>query len=89
MKPKILYSICLTQKNTVFWFSKNLWMSFLAGFTTSLNEIDYDTYPINLCLEGLQHGVRISATSRIDMAKNAFIGALIQFTNMSNVAEMN
>ena len=87
-----------TEEDTLFHFAnskehgilvfQNLWMSFLAGFTTSLNEIDYDTYPINLCLEGLQHGVRISATSRIDMAKNAFIGALIQFTNMSNIAEM-
>lgn len=86
-KEDTLFHVANSKEHGILVF-QNLWMSFLASFTTSFEETDYDTYPINLCLEGLQHGVRISATSRIDMAKNAFVGALIQSTNMSNIAEM-
>ncbi|OBA24988.1 DUF1981-domain-containing protein [Hanseniaspora valbyensis NRRL Y-1626] len=62
-------------------------MSFLASFTTPFNEND-DEYPISLCLEGLQHGIRISSYFGIEMARTSFVGALIQFTNLSNVAEL-
>lgn len=86
-KEDTLFHVANSKEHGILVF-QNLWMSFLASFTTSFAETDYDTYPINLCLEGLQHGVRISATSRIEMAKNAFVGALIQSTNMSNIAEM-
>ena len=66
---------------------QTLWMSFLASFTTPFNEND-DDYPISLCLEGLQHGIRISSYFGIEMARTSFVGALIQFTNLSNVAEL-
>ncbi|OBA28500.1 Sec7-domain-containing protein, partial [Hanseniaspora valbyensis NRRL Y-1626] len=66
---------------------QTLWMSFLASFTTPFNEND-DEYPISLCLEGLQHGIRISSYFGIEMARTSFVGALIQFTNLSNVAEL-
>lgn len=66
---------------------QTLWMSFLASFTTPFNE-NNDDYPVGLCLEGLQHGIRIASYFGIEMARTSFVGALIQFTNLSNVAEL-
>ncbi|XBW36254.1 hypothetical protein QEN19_001846 [Hanseniaspora menglaensis] len=66
---------------------QTLWMSFLASFTTPFNENE-DEYPVSLCLEGLQHGIRISSYFGNEMARSSFVGALIQFTNLTNVAEL-
>lgn len=64
-----------------------LWMSFLAALTTPFKgEDDEDT--VATCLEGLKLAISIACIFELDYAKTSFIGALVQFSNLSNVKEM-
>jgi brefeldin A-inhibited guanine nucleotide-exchange protein len=65
----------------------NLWMSFLAALTTPFKDED-DEETIATCLEGLKLAISISCIFELDYAKTSFIGALVQFSNLSNVKEL-
>ncbi|KAL6945231.1 hypothetical protein ACO0QE_002680 [Hanseniaspora vineae] len=66
---------------------ETLWMSFLASLTSPFRDND-DPFVVNLCLQGLQFSVRISATFGIEMARTSFVGAFIQFCNITNAQEL-
>lgn len=64
-----------------------MWMSILAGLTPPFKEYDEEDVT-KLCLEGIKLSIRISCMFDIDDARVAFIGALVQFQNLNNYAEM-
>lgn len=65
----------------------NLWMSFLAALTTPFKaEDDEDT--VAVCLDGLKLAISICCTFELDYARTSFIGALVQFSSLSNVKEL-
>lgn len=64
-----------------------LWMSFLAALTAPFKDIDDDD-TIKNCLEGLKLSINIAASFDLDYARTSFIGALIQFANLSNLREI-
>ncbi|KAG7192263.1 guanine nucleotide exchange protein for ADP-robosylation factor [Scheffersomyces spartinae] len=64
-----------------------MWMSVLAGLTPPFKEYDEEDVT-KLCLEGIKLSIRISCMFDIDDARVAFIGALVQFQNLNNYAEM-
>ncbi|KAL6941473.1 hypothetical protein ACO0RG_002604 [Hanseniaspora osmophila] len=66
---------------------ETLWMSFLASLTSPFKDND-DSFVVDLCLQGLQFSVRISATFGIEMARTSFVGAFIQFCNITNAQEL-
>lgn len=64
-----------------------LWMSFLAALTAPFKDID-DEENVKTCLEGLKLSISIAASFGLDYARTSFIGALIQFANLSNLKEI-
>lgn len=64
-----------------------LWMSFLAVLTSLLKSED-DEDAVASCLEGLKLAISISSIFDLEDARTSFIGALVQFTNLTNVKEM-
>lgn len=64
-----------------------LWMSFLAALTAPFKDID-DDETTKTCLEGLKLSINIAASFGLDYARTSFIGALIQFANLSNLKEI-
>ncbi|KAI5949000.1 SEC7 [Candida theae] len=64
-----------------------LWMSILAGLTPPFKEYDDDVVT-RACLEGIKLSIRIACMFDLDYARASFIGALVQFQNLSNFEEM-
>ncbi|CAD1811108.1 Protein transport protein SEC7 [Candida parapsilosis] len=64
-----------------------LWMSILAGLTPPFKEYDDDVVT-KACLEGIKLSIRIACMFDLDYARASFIGALVQFQNLSNFEEM-
>ncbi|KAG5422239.1 SEC7 [Candida metapsilosis] len=64
-----------------------LWMSILAGLTPPFKEYD-DEVVTKACLEGIKLSIRIACMFDLDYARASFIGALVQFQNLSNFEEM-
>ncbi|ODQ80015.1 hypothetical protein BABINDRAFT_167115 [Babjeviella inositovora NRRL Y-12698] len=64
-----------------------LWMSLLAGLTPPFKEYD-DEDTTRRCLEGIKLAIKIAGMFELDYARTSFIGALVQFANLSNIEEM-
>ncbi|KAK6202334.1 guanine nucleotide exchange protein for ADP-robosylation factor [Scheffersomyces amazonensis] len=64
-----------------------LWMSILAALTPPFKEYDEDDVT-QICLEGIKLSIRIASLFNLDYARGSFIGALIQFANLSTYEEM-
>lgn len=64
-----------------------LWMSFLAALTSPFKELD-DDETINTCLEGLKLSIGIASVFELDYARTSFVGALVQFANVSNYNDL-
>ncbi|KAH3683136.1 hypothetical protein WICPIJ_005879 [Wickerhamomyces pijperi] len=86
-----------SRKNDVFYSAthidhvKNifdtLWMSFLAALTSPFKELD-DEETIKICLEGLKLSIGIASVFELDYARTSFVGALVQFANVSNYNDL-
>ena len=58
---------------------KTAWTPLLAAFSVGLQNSD-DASVASLCLEGIQHAIRIACTFHMDLERDAYCQALCRFT---------
>ena len=63
------------------------WPPMLSVFSQLLETTD-DSVLVSLCLEGIQHAIRISSRMEVITARNTFINTLVKFTTLDTVRQM-
>ncbi|BFZ59154.1 guanine nucleotide exchange protein for ADP-robosylation factor [Saitoella coloradoensis] len=63
------------------------WMPILAALSSCMQEND-SLETIQVCMEGFKHAIRIVCLFDLELARNAFVTTLANFTHLNNLGEM-
>ena len=86
-KPGIPNYVPATSFRHVGYMFDTTWMSFLSAFSAQMQNTQ-NLENIKLCMEGIRLAIKISCMFELETPRVAFVTALANLTNLSNLREM-